>query len=220
MSLNGELFDDDTHAAHELLLPGAVLLRRFALAEQDSLISAVSQVLALAPLRQMITPGGFRMSVATTSCGQLGWISDRRGYRYSSVDPLTDQPWPVLPHSFFTLAQSAAMHAGYTDFVPDACLINRYGVGNRMSLHQDRNEKDFSQPIVSVSLGLPVTFQLGGLERSDKALKVRLEHGDVLVWGGPSRLRFHGVLPLKAGAHTSLGEQRINLTFRRAGGTA
>lgn len=217
MSLNGELFDDDTHAAHELLLPGAVLLRRFALAEQDSLIAAVNQVLALAPLRQMITPGGFRMSVATTSCGQLGWISDRRGYRYSPVDPLTDQPWPALPHSFFTLAQSAAMHAGYTDFVPDACLINRYGVGARMSLHQDRDEIDFSQPIVSVSLGLPVTFQLGGLERSDKALKVRLEHGDVLVWGGPSRLRFHGVLPLKAGSHASLGEQRINLTFRRAG---
>jgi len=169
-----------------------------------------------APLRHMVTSRGFHMSVAMTNAGPRGWVSDRRGYRYSAVDPETQQPWPDLPAALRTLAQSAALAAGFPDFQPDACLINRYVPGARMSLHQDRDEADFSQPIVSVSLGLPATFQLGGLQRQDKTQRISLEHGDVLVWGGPARLRFHGVLPLKAGVHPLLGEQRINLTFRRA----
>ncbi len=217
MNMSDDLFGEIIRRDHELLDPGVVLLHGFALAEQDAVLAAVNAVIAAAPLRHMTTPGGFRMSVAITNCGHLGWISDRRGYRYSSLDPETAQPWPALPNALLALAQSAAALAGYANFTPDACLINRYVPGARMTLHQDRNEKDFSHPIVSVSLGLPAMFQLGGLQRSDKTLRVPLQHGDVLVWGGASRLRFHGVLPLKAGWHEVLGEQRINLTFRRAG---
>jgi alkylated DNA repair protein (DNA oxidative demethylase) len=165
----------------------------------------------------MHTPGGFRMSVAMSSCGTLGWVTDQHGYRYTRINPENNQPWPAMPTSFLQLAHAAALAAGFNDFVPDACLINRYEPGARMSLHQDKNERDFSQPIVSVSLGLPAVFLFGGLQRSDKTVRVPLAHGDVVVWGGPSRLRFHGVLPLKAGQHPLLGEQRINLTFRKAG---
>lgn len=215
--MSDDLFGEIMRRDHELLDPGVALLHGFALAEQDAVLAAVNAVIAAAPLRHMTTPGGFRMSVAITNCGHLGWISDRRGYRYSSLDPETAQPWPTLPNALLALAQSAAALAGYANFTPDACLINRYVPGARMTLHQDRNEKDFSHPIVSVSLGLPAMFQLGGLQRSDKTLRVPLQHGDVLVWGGASRLRFHGVLPLKAGWHEVLGEQRINLTFRQAG---
>lgn len=216
MNMTDDLFGDPVRRDHETLGPGAVLLRGFALAEAEAVLAAVNAITTAAPLRHLITPGGFRMSVAITNCGSLGWISDRRGYRYSSLDPETGRPWPAMPDALLALAQSAAAEAGYAHFTPDACLINRYVPSARMTLHQDRNEKDFSQPIVSVSLGLPAVFQLGGMQRSDKTLRVPLEHGDVLIWGGASRLRFHGVLPLKAGWHDVLGEQRINLTFRCA----
>jgi len=194
--------------------PGAVLLRGFA---PDDLPGAVEQLAAAAPFRHMVTPGGFRMSAAMTNCGALGWVSDRKGYRYSGIDPESGLAWPSMPATFLRLASEAAAAAGFADFVPDACLVNRYAVGAKMSPHQDKDELDFEQPIVSVSLGLPAVFQFGGLERRDAMNRVRLEHGDVVVWGGPSRLFYHGVMPLKDGLHPRLGACRINLTFRRAG---
>ena len=194
--------------------PGAVLLRGFA---SDDSIAAVEQVAAAAPFRHMVTPGGFRMSVGMTNCGALGWVSDRKGYRYSGVDPESGLAWPAMPAAFLRLADEAAAVAGFADFAPDACLVNRYAVGAKMSPHRDKDERDFEQPIVSVSLGLPAVFLFGGLERHDAMNRVRLEHGDVVVWGGPSRLFYHGVMPLKDGLHPLLGACRINLTFRRAG---
>jgi alkylated DNA repair protein (DNA oxidative demethylase) len=193
--------------------PGAVLLRGFATPDEAALLADVHAVIALAPLRHMVTPGGYRMSVAMTNCGELGWVSDRTGYRYDALDPQSGKPWPRMPDSFMRLARAAAACAGFDGFVPDACLINRYETGSRLSLHQDRNERDFRAPIVSVSLGIPAVFLFGGLKRADKAARVPLEHGDVVVWGGAARLRYHGVLPLKP----ALGKQRINLTFRKAG---
>lgn len=200
----------------ETLAEGAVLLHGQALPVQEELIRAITALEAASPFRHMVTPGGFRMSVAMTNCGRYGWITDRKGYRYSDTDPETGKPWPPLPPVMQALATEAAAQAGFPDFEPDACLVNRYAVGARMTLHQDRNEQDFGQPIVSVSLGLPATFQLGGLERTDKTQRIRLEHGDVLVWGGAARLLYHGILPLKAGYHPSFGAFRINLTFRKA----
>lgn len=164
----------------------------------------------------MYTPGGLRMSVAMTNCGTLGWVTDNRGYRYQTIDPNTGNPWPAMPAAFLALAQDAAKQAGFRNFIPDACLINRYEPGARMTLHQDKNERDFHQPIVSVSLGLPATFLFGGDTRNQRPTRVALEHGDVVVWGGPARLRFHGVLPIKDGEHPTLGRHRINLTFRKA----
>jgi alkylated DNA repair protein (DNA oxidative demethylase) len=165
----------------------------------------------------MVTPGGYRMSVAMTNCGSLGWVSDRTGYRYSTIDPESGLPWPQMPDAFFRLATSAAAQAGFTQYVPDACLINRYAPGAKLSLHQDKDEKDFGQPIVSVSLGIPAVFLFGGLKRSDKPARVSLTHGDVVVWGGPDRLRYHGVLPLKESHHPVVGGYRVNLTIRKAG---
>jgi len=213
-----DLFDaqDDTEAAVEPLADGAMVLRGFARSMQDELLADVQAVIAAAPLRHLITPGGLRMSVAMTNCGALGWVSDRRGYRYDPIDPERGAPWPAMPASFTRLAAQAASSAGFEGFVPDACLINRYEPGAKLSLHQDRDEHDYGAPIVSVSLGLPAVFLFGGLSRADKAMRTRLRHGDVVVWGGPSRLRFHGVLPLGDGDHALLGKQRINLTFRRA----
>jgi len=199
------------------ILKDVVLLRRFVTPVENEVLPALANVIQLAPLRHMVTPGGFAMSVATTSCGDLGWVSDKKGYRYAVSDPLTGKPWPAIPASFKQLAQQAANLAGFANFEPDACLINRYQVGARMGLHQDKDERDFNQPIVSVSLGMPAVFQIGGFARGDKVMKLPLYHGDVLVWGGESRLRFHGVLPVKAGNHLALGESRINLTFRKAG---
>ena len=199
----------------EVLSPGAIVLRGFATAREPALKDDVARVAAAAPFRHLITPGGFRMSVAMTNCGELGWVSDRRGYRYDPVDPDSGARWPALPESFRALARDAAARAGYDDFVPDACLVNRYAPGARLSMHQDRDEKDVRAPIVSVSLGLPATFLWGGDERADKSRKVALHHGDVVVWGGPSRLRFHGVLALKDGEHPFAGGHRINLTFRK-----
>ena len=217
-----DLFDAPGAAAaaepsREPLAEGAALLRGFAREADAALWVDVRAVIAAAPLRHLITPGGLRMSVAMTNCGALGWVSDRRDYRYDPLDPERAAPWPPMPTSFRALAARAAAEAGFDGFAPDACLINRYLPGNKLSLHQDHDETDLSAPIVSVSLGLPAVFLFGGLLRADKAQRVSLRHGDVVVWGGASRLRFHGVLPLAAGEHALLGSQRINLTFRRAG---
>ncbi len=201
----------------EPLCTGAVVLRGFALADEAPLLQALDAIVALAPFRHLITPGGFRMSVGMTNAGALGWVSDRRGYRYDPVDPLSGKPWPSMPPVFLQLAGAASAHAGFAGFVPDACLVNRYEAGTRLSLHQDRDEHDLGQPIVSVSLGIPAVFLFGGLQRSDRQLRVPLAHGDVVVWGGPARLRHHGVLPLKPNHHAVLGDCRINLTLRRAG---
>lgn len=199
----------------EDLGPGAVVLRRQALPAETAILSAARAIADAAPFRHMVTPGGWTMSVAMTNCGAWGWVTDHQGYRYASEDPTTGRPWPAMPASFRTLAREAAAQAGFPDFAPDACLINRYEPGARMALHQDRNERDFGQPIVSVSLGLPATFLFGGDERRDRPQRITLVHGDVVVWGGPARLRFHGVAPLKTGHHPLLGEYRLNLTFRR-----
>lgn len=213
-----ELFEpaSATQPRREALHEGAVLLRGFALSHERAILSALDGVIRVAPLRHMSTPGGLRMSVAMSNCGSFGWISDRRGYRYSPDDPETGTAWPPMPNIFAQLACNAAASAGFADFVPDACLINRYEPGAKLSLHQDRDEKDFSQPIVSVSLGLPASFLFGGFARSDHPLRIPLAHGDIVVWGGASRLRYHGVLPLKDGTHPLLGACRTNLTFRKA----
>ena len=191
------------------------MLRGFAEDDAASLRRALRRVTTAAPFRRMVTPGGFEMTVAMTNCGHLGWVSDRSGYRYDPIDPLSGRPWPALPVSFRRLALRAAAAAGFTGFEPDACLVNRYLPGAKLSLHRDTDERDFSQPIVSVSLGLPAVFLFGGNRRSDKAMRVPLMHGDVVVWGGPSRMRYHGVLPLRDRPKAGLGE-RINLTFRKA----
>jgi DNA oxidative demethylase len=200
----------------EVMAQGAVLLRGYALSREADLLAAIEAVAAEAPFRHMVTPGGFTMSVAMTTCGAVGWVTDRKGYRYSPTDPTTGMPWPEMPASFRALASEAAAEAGYAGFQPDSCLINRYEPDTKLSLHQDQDEQDFSQPIVSVSLGLPATFLFGGAKRGDRTAKYPLQHGDIAVWGGPSRLFFHGVAILKDGHHPLLGRKRINLTFRRA----
>jgi alkylated DNA repair protein (DNA oxidative demethylase) len=203
--------------AREALGSGTAILSGFALDFEDELVCALKAIVDQAPFRHMVTPGGFRMSVAMTNCGTLGWVTDRKGYRYTEINPETGLRWPTMPLAFVQLAASAAREAGFPLFAPDGCLINRYEPGARMSLHQDKNERDFDQPIVSVSLGLPAIFQFGGLERTDKAMRVPVMHGDVIVWGGEARLRYHGVMPLKEGEHLALGGFRYNLTFRKAG---
>jgi alkylated DNA repair protein (DNA oxidative demethylase) len=200
----------------ETMAQGAVLLRGYALSREAELLAAIEAVTTAAPFRHMMTPGGYTMSVAMTTCGAVGWVTDRKGYRYSPTDPTTNKPWPPMPDAFRSLAAEAAAEAGYPRFDPDSCLINRYEPGTKLSLHQDQDEKDMSQPIVSVSLGLPATFLFGGLKRGDPTAKYPLQHGDIAVWGGPSRLNFHGVATLKDGSHPLLGRKRINLTFRRA----
>ncbi len=212
------LFDEVPvpYAAPEVIAPGAALLRGFALEVDEALLQAVEGVTAAAPLRHLVTPGGYTMSVAMSNCGALGWVSDRSGYRYDANDPLSGKPWPPMPACFAELALRAAAEAGFENFQPDACLINRYEPGARLSLHQDKDEGSMDAPIVSVSLGLPAVFMFGGLNRNDRPARYRLLHGDVAVWGGPSRLAYHGVAPLADGAHARLGRQRINLTFRCA----
>jgi alkylated DNA repair protein (DNA oxidative demethylase) len=199
------------------LAPGAALFGGFARPVETELMAALELVVAQAPFRHMSTPGGRRMSVAMSNCGALGWISDRGGYRYAALDPLTERPWPAMPDAFLELAARAAARAGFRGFAPDACLVNRYDPGARLTLHQDRDERDFSAPIVSVSLGLPAVFLFGGERRGDRAQRVALVHGDVVVWGGPARLRFHGVQPLEDGRHPLTGRHRVNLTLRKAG---
>ncbi len=203
-------------ARRETLGPGAVLLRGFCQPVEAELMAALRSVEAAAPFRNMMTPGGYTMSVAMTNCGAAGWVTDRRGYRYSAEDPESGKPWPPLPPVFAALATEAARDAGYAGFAADSCLVNRYAPGTKLSLHQDRNERDFTAPIVSVSLGLPATFLFGGRKRTDPQKRIPLSHGDVVVWGGPTRLVFHGVAPLKPGEHKLLGRQRYNLTFRKA----
>jgi alkylated DNA repair protein (DNA oxidative demethylase) len=202
--------------SREPLAQGAVLLRGFATADAATLLQLVNEIAAIAPFRQMTTPGGHLMSVAMTSCGPAGWVTDRHGYRYTPVDPLTRQRWPPIPERFQALATRAAAESGYSDFAPDACLINRSAIGSRLTLHQDRNERDYTQPIVSVSLGLPAVFLFGGATRGDRPRRIRLESGDVVVWGGPARLSFHGVEPLAAGWDTLTEHVRFNFTFRKA----
>jgi DNA oxidative demethylase len=216
--MTADLFDGvgDARLAAERMADGAVLLRGFARPLEAELIAALRTIEEQAPFRRMFTPGGHQMSVAMTNCGSFGWVTDRKGYRYDGVDPESRKPWPAMPPVFADLSAKAATCAGFKDFVPDACLINRYEPGARMSLHQDRDEQDFANPIVSVSLGLPAIFLFGGERRADRPQRYRLEHGDVVVWGGSSRLFFHGVAPLGDGEHAALGRSRINLTFRRA----
>ena len=209
-----DLFDD--RGSQRILADGATLLRGLALPHETELLNAIEDVTKVSPFRNMVTPGGFTMSVAMSNCGAAGWVTDRKGYRYSAIDPETGNPWPSMPEVFRALAAEAASRAGYPAFLPDACLINRYEPGARMTLHQDKNERDYAEPVVSVSLGLPAVFLFGGDERSARPAKVPLEHGDAVVWGGPSRLRFHGVNPLADGLHPLVGRRRINLTFRRA----
>lgn len=216
-----DLFADDDTAGplpeRVTLGEQSVLLRGFALAVVDRLLVAVASVIDQAPLRRMVTPGGYTMSVASTNCGALGWLTDRRGYRYAPADPQNGQPWPAMPDVIHDLGRDAARAAGFDDFDADACLINRYLPSTKMSLHQDKDERDMRRPIVSVSLGIPAIFQFGGLQRSDATQRVPLIHGDVVVWGGVDRLRFHGVLPVKDAHHPLLGAQRLNITLRRAG---
>jgi alkylated DNA repair protein (DNA oxidative demethylase) len=216
--MTADLFDSvsDVLPSREAMADGAVLLHGFARPAQHELLQALDEITAQAPFRHMSTPGGFEMSVAMSNCGNCGWITDRSGYRYGADDPLSGKPWPAMPPAFRDLAEQAAAEGGFAGFAPDACLINRYEPGARRSLHQDKDEQDFAAPIVSVSLGLPAIFMFGGLKRSDKPVRYRLEHGDVVVWGGPSRLFFHGVAPLADGEHALLGRKRINLTFRKA----
>src|SRR5690606_16617354 len=208
-----DLFDADS--AQQPICPGAVLLRGFALPRVVDILEALPTVEREAPFRHFVTPGGFRMSVANTCCGRYGWTSDRSGYRYSTQDPDSNRAWPPMPPVFAQLAREAAAEAGFAGFRPDSCLLNRYEVGTRLSLHQDKNEGDFSAPIVSVSLGVSATFLFGGEQRSIRPLRLPLQHGDVVVWGGPARLYFHGVAPLKADLHPLTGSCRINLTFRK-----
>jgi alkylated DNA repair protein (DNA oxidative demethylase) len=215
--LTTDLFADvpEVLPSQEAIADGAVLLRSFAKPFEAELIAALREIVEQAPFRHMVTPGGHEMSVAMTNCGRLGWVTDRTGYRYDAADPLSGKPWPEMPPSFRQLAEQAAACADFDGFAPEACLVNRYEPGARMSLHQDKDETDYSAPIVSVSLGLPAIFLFGGMKRSDKPRRYRLQHGDVVVWGGPTRLAFHGVAPLADGEHARLGRKRINLTFRK-----
>jgi alkylated DNA repair protein (DNA oxidative demethylase) len=216
--LTADLFDSLAEAkpSREAIAEGAVLLRGFAQPFEAELIADLRAIVAQAPFRHMVTPGGHQMSVAMSNCGRIGWVTDRTGYRYDASDPESGKPWPAMPPAFCRLAGDAAAQAGFGAFAPDACLVNRYQPGAKMSLHQDKDELDFGSPIVSVSLGLPAIFLFGGLKRSDKPRRYPLSHGDVVVWGGPARLVFHGVAPLADGEHILLGRQRINLTFRKA----
>lgn len=195
---------------------GLTCLSGFALPLERELLAAIEEITAAAPLRHMLTPGGQRMSAAMTNCGAVGWVTDRQGYRYDPIDPETGRRWPPLPQIFAELAGQAAARAGFPHYRPDVCLINRYEPGARMSLHQDRDERDYSWPIVSVSLGLQATFLFGGSKRAERAHRLPLVHGDVLVWGGAKRLSFHGVAPVADGCHPTVGRMRLNLTMRKA----
>lgn len=205
----------ESQPAQAAIAVGASLLRGFFTTEEPEVIVALRIVVKQSPFRHLITPGGHTMSVAMTNCGRVGWVSDPSGYRYDPIDPDSGKPWPEMPAPFRDLAARAAVRAGFDAFVPDACLINRYKPGAKLSLHQDKDELDLGAPIVSVSLGLPATFLFGGLSRSDKVSRHRLTHGDIVVWGGPARLAYHGVAPLPDGEHPVMGGQRINLTFRK-----
>lgn len=211
----GPLFADED--APVALAPGAVILPGFARAEAGALIAAIMTLAEAAPFRIMTTPGGGVMSAAMTNAGPLGWVTDRSGYRYAAHDPLTGRPWPALPARIRDLATRAAGAAGFPGFAPDACLINRYEAGAKMGLHQDRDEAELDHPIVSVSLGLPAVFLWAGATRAGRPVRATLDHGDVVVWGGPARLAYHGIAPVAAGTHPDTGPYRYNITLRRAG---
>jgi DNA oxidative demethylase len=211
-----DLFDLDREKEKVALGADAVVLRRFASDIEAEVMAALNAVIAVAPFRNMVTPGGYTMSVAMTNCGLAGWVTDLSGYRYTPQDPVSGDPWPPMPAIFLSLATRAAATAGFEDFLPDACLINRYAPGAKLSLHQDKNETDLAAPIVSVSLGLPAKFLFGGLRRNDRVTRVELKHGDVVVWGRSARLAYHGVDTLKDGEHPATGRCRFNLTFRKA----
>jgi alkylated DNA repair protein (DNA oxidative demethylase) len=215
--LTADLFDifAEAQPSREEIADGAVLLRGFVRPIESELVEAVRAIVTQSPFRRMTTPGGHVMSVAMTNCGERGWITDHTGYRYDPIDPKTGAPWPAMPPLLRDLARRAAEQGGFEGFAPDACLVNRYEPGTRLSLHQDKDELDFAAPIVSVSLGLPATFLFGGMARADKPRRFRLVHGDVVVWGGANRLAYHGVAPLAGGEHPLLGRKRINLTFRK-----
>jgi alkylated DNA repair protein (DNA oxidative demethylase) len=217
--MNMDLFQQDNPQQVDVLAlgPGSSFLSGFLLPDAAAILAEVSQVTAQSPFRHLSTPGGQKMSVAMSNCGTLGWVSDHAGYRYQAEDPLTGKPWPVMPGLLLERAQQAAHLAGYQHFQPNVCLINRYGVGSRMGLHQDRDERNLTAPIVSFSLGIPATFIWGGLQRTGKSRRFLLKHGDAVVWGGPDRLRFHGVAPVKADEHALTGPVRINITFRQTG---
>jgi DNA oxidative demethylase len=212
------LFDQDRQRSREPLEEGAALLRGYVADEEAELLAEVERVAQRAPFRHLVTPGGYTMSVAMTNCGRVGWVSDRHGYRYDAIDPDTGAPWPAIPARFIDVARRAASEAGFAGYDPDACLINRYVAGAKLGLHQDRDEEDAWAPIVSVSLGLPAVFLWGGKSRADPARRLRVESGDVAVWGGPARFIYHGVAPLKDGQHPLTGAARINLTFRKVFG--
>jgi alkylated DNA repair protein (DNA oxidative demethylase) len=214
LTVTHDLFDQSE--ADRAARLGLTFLPGFALPRERALLTAITEITAAAPFRHMLTPGGQRMSVAMTNCGQVGWVTDRKGYRYDPLDPESGRPWPPLPASFVRLAERAAAAAGFVSFRPDVCLVNCYEPGARMSLHQDRDERDFSAPIVSISLGLGATFLFGGLERSERPHGLPLAHGDVLVWGGAKRLAYHGVAPVAGGCHPRVGRMRLNLTLRQA----
>jgi DNA oxidative demethylase len=212
----GDLFaGQPATRVNDPLEEGAVILRGFVAGEEEPLLAEVARVAGAAPFRHLETRGGYVMSVAMTNCGRVGWVSDPSGYRYDPVDPDSGARWPPLPETFLRLAQRAAEEGGFPGYDPDACLINRYATGAKLGMHQDRDEKDAWAPIVSVSLGLPATFLWGGKRRGDPVRRLRLESGDVAVWGGPARFVYHGVAPLKAGDHPLTGAVRINLTFRK-----
>lgn len=211
--MQAELFPEDR--ARIALGPGAVLLGGFALAVADTLIAQIEAMARDTPLRHMETRGGHRMSVAMFNCGALGWVSDRSGYRYDPVDPESGKRWPEMPRAFRDVARSAVDIAGYPRFTPDACLVNCYRPGTQLSLHRDQDERDRTAPIVSVSLGRPATFLWGGLARNDAQSRHTVLHGDVVVWGGPSRFVYHGVQRLQDGWHEATGALRYNLTFRK-----
>jgi DNA oxidative demethylase len=212
-----DLFDPPSRKEEKVALASdAVVLRRFASDAAAELLAALNAVVALAPFRNMVTPGGYTMSVAMTNCGAAGWVTDLTGYRYTRQDPLSGNPWPPMPALFLSLATRAAAVAGFESFLPDACLVNRYAPGAKLSLHQDKNETDFTAPIVSVSLGLPAKFLFGGRRRNDRVTRVELRHGDIVVWGRAARLAYHGVDTLKDGDHPATGRCRLNLTFRKA----
>lgn len=216
--MNYSLFDNasDMQPWVEPICDGALILRHFSVQHETEIMEDIQQVLSKHPFRQMRTPNGHRMSVAMTCCGNVGWVSDKDGYRYSPYDPVNAERWPAMPEGLSVLARQAALEAGYPGFQPDSCLINQYQAGSRLSLHQDKDEKNFAAPIVSFSLGIPAIFLFGGMQRTAPVQRYHLAHGDVVVWGGPARLRYHGVAPVKEAAHPLLGTQRINLTFRQA----
>jgi len=210
MTETRSIFDSQAHE----ILAGVTLLPCFA--DSSVLKPAIQSVCDLSPLRNMTTRRGHSIQVSMTNCGTVGWVSDTRGYRYTTLDPITDAPWPDMPLPLLELARRAANLAGFAGFEPDACLINRYAPGLQMGAHQDRDEQDFSQPIVSVSLGIPARFFVIGERREGKSTPIDLSDGDVVVFGGPARLYYHGVRKLKPNVDPLWGSHRWNLTFRKA----